>query len=92
MLEAGIRLELAEENCIHLDAQDRVVRLTVTQRGWLGPAYQGAAVNFAAAVRRDGALVGHATNEPYCTAAEGRLLSVSGQDRAPIAVRARSRA
>ena len=88
VLQAGLPLELGDENCLHLDAQDRVERLTVTQRCWLEPKYQGAAVNFAAAVRRDGKLIGHATSEPYCVAENGRLQSVSGQKAAPIPVRA----
>lgn len=89
-LEAGLTLELADENCLHLDAGRRVERLTVTQQGWLGRHCQGAAVNFAAAVRRDGVLIGSTTSEPYCVAEDGRLLSISGQSRASIAVRERS--
>ena len=88
VLHAGLRIELGDENCLHLDAQDRVERLTVTQRSWLGQTYQGAAVNFAAAVRRGGVLIGRTTSEPYCVAADGRLLSISGRDAAPVPVRA----
>ena len=92
VLQAGLRLELGDENCLHLDAEDRVERLTVTQACWLEPAHQGAAVNFAAAVRCKGELVGHATSEPYCVAKEGRLQSVSGQAAASIPVRTIQRA
>lgn len=86
-LEVGLLLELDEENCVHVDAGNRPRRLTVTDRRWLDPSCHGAAINFAAAVRRDGILIGHTASEPYCVAAHGRLASISGQDRAPIAVR-----
>ena len=87
-LASGLLLELGEENCIHLDSELRVERLTVTEKCWFAPKWHGAAISFAAAVRRDGLLVGSATSEPYCTAMDGRLLSFSGQDRVFIAVRA----
>lgn len=86
-LEAGLQLELAGENCIHLGRDDRVERLTVTQSSWLGPECHGAAVNFAASVRRGDHLIGHATTEPYCVAVNGRLVAISGRGKAPVAVR-----
>lgn len=90
-LTAGLTLELADENCVHLAGGRRIERVTVTQNSWLASCCQGAAINFAARVRRDGAVIGRTTSEPYCVAEHGRLRSISGQDRAFIGVRGLAR-
>lgn len=86
-LETGLLLELGATDALHVDAHDRVRRITVTRAAWLGPRRDGAAVNFATPVLRNGRTIGTTTEEPYCVVATGRLCSLSGQERVTIGVR-----
>lgn len=86
-LPAGTRLELGAENCLHLAGDGGVSHITVTQECWLADRWDGAALTYAASVRRDGALIGRIGSEPYCVAEKGRLVSMSGRERVRIGVR-----
>jgi len=87
---AGIRLELGVENGLHLSGDGAVSHITVTQHSWLNTRRDGAALGYGAPVRRDGALIGWISFEPYCIVDRGRLISMSGQDRVRIGVRAKT--
>jgi hypothetical protein len=87
ILEAGMTVALASGNALHIDAANRVVAMSVTQPAWLAARHHGAVVSFATPVLCQGALIGHTTNEPYCVAEAGRLVSLSGQSRVAIGVR-----
>lgn len=84
----GTSVELGNANAVDIDDDGRVVRITVTQSSWFGPSRDGAIIDFAAAVRKDGRVIGHTIAEPYCIVREGRLISLSGRDRVAIDVRA----
>ncbi len=86
-IAAGISIEVSDTNAVEIDADDRVIRITVTQPSWLGPSRDGAVIDFAALVRRWGRTIGHTIDEPYCVVREGRLISLSGRDRITIGVR-----
>jgi hypothetical protein len=86
-LEAGTPIEFGVENCVLVDGDGRAVRVTVTQPGWLDGRRQGALIQFAALVRRDGRVLGHATEEPYCVVEAGRLVSLSGARSVRLGVR-----
>lgn len=90
---AGTRVELGGEACVHLASNgggdgERVERVTVTDRIWLGGCHHGAALPHGAAVRRGGRLVGRVIFEPYCVVEGGILVSLSGLEEAIISVRA----
>ena len=87
-LAAGTPVELGLENCVLVDAAGQTVRVTVTQPGWLDGRRQGAVIQFAARVRQDNRLLGHATEEPYCVVEAGRLVSLSGARSVRLGVRA----
>lgn len=87
-IAAGTPIELGDVNALDVDGQGRAVRITVTQSGWLGPGRDGAVIDFAAEVRREGRTIGHTIAEPYCVTREGRLISLSGRESVTIGVRA----
>jgi hypothetical protein len=89
---AGTRLELGTENALHLHADGGVSHITVTQQSWFAARRDGAALGYAAPVRRDGMLVGRISFEPYCVVEQGRLVSMSGRDRVSIGIRAEGKA
>jgi hypothetical protein len=86
-IAAGTPLALADENTVDVDTAGRARRITVTQSSWLGPGRDGAVIDFAALVRRDGRTIGRAIAEPYCVVRDGRLVSLSGSDSVTIGVR-----
>jgi hypothetical protein len=87
VLEAGVPIELGSADALHIDGAARVVAVTVSDPAWLGRRRDGAVVNFATPVLCQGVVVGHTTDEPYCVAEGGRLVSLSGQERVAIGVR-----
>lgn len=84
---AGTRIELGAENCLHVNGDGAVSHITVTQRSWLDSRRDGAALEYGAPVRRDGALLGRISFEPYCVVDHGRLISMSGRNHVRIGVR-----
>ncbi len=86
-LDAGLAFETGTADALHIDPANRVVAVTLVHPGWFGARRDGAVVNFATPVLRDGVVVGHTTGEPYCVAERGRLVSLSGQPRVAIGVR-----
>lgn len=88
MVRAGTRLEKGAEACLHLTSGERVSHITVEDAIWLGVGHHGAIIPHGAAVRRNGKLVGRVIFEPYCVAAKGELVSLSGQEEAVVSVRA----
>jgi hypothetical protein len=89
-LLAGTRLELGAENCLHIASDGGVSHITVTQESWLADRRDGAALSYAASVRRDGKLIGRIGTESYCIVENGRLVSMSGREHVSIGVRAES--
>ncbi|MEM9443683.1 MAG: hypothetical protein AAGA73_24845, partial [Pseudomonadota bacterium] len=87
-IAAGTPIELGDVNGLDIDDHDRAVRITVTHPSWLGPGRDGAVIDFAAEVRREGRIIGYTIAEPYCIMREGRLMSLSGRERVTIGVRA----
>jgi hypothetical protein len=86
-IASGTVLKLAGENAVHVDDRGRAVLVTVTSASWLGPRQDGAAIDFAAAVRQDGRLNGHTVTEPYCVVEHGRIRSLSGKPLVTIGMR-----
>jgi hypothetical protein len=86
-LLAGTRLELGAENCLHIESDGGVSHITVTQKSWLADRRDGAALNYAASVRRNGELIGRIVFEHYCVAEKGRLMSMSGRKRVNVGAR-----
>jgi hypothetical protein len=91
-VQAGTALEVGDENTVHVDADGRAVRISVTTESWLGKRRDGAVIDFAAKVRQNGRLVGRTIAEPYCVVENGRLVSMSGRDLVTIGVRASAKA
>jgi hypothetical protein len=89
-LLAGTRLELGAENCLHIESDGGVSHITVTQKSWLADRRDGAALNYAASVRRNGELIGRIVFEHYCVAEKGRLVSMSGRKRVSVGARVES--
>ncbi|MEZ5934146.1 MAG: hypothetical protein R3F54_19855 [Alphaproteobacteria bacterium] len=87
-IAAGMPLALGDDNAVQVDAEGRALTITVTQASWLGPSRDGAVIDFAARVLRDGRLIGRTIAEPYSVVRGGRLLSLSGGDCVTIGVRA----
>lgn len=87
-IRAGIPIELGDENTVDIDAGRRAEKVIVTQASWLGSSRDGAVIDFAAAVRRDGSVIGHTTAEPYAVVEDCRLVSLSGREAVTIGVRA----
>ena len=87
LFEAPTPLHLGDKNEARVDAQGRILAIQVTQPNWLGECFEGAALNFHAAIRRGDRLLGHAVSEPYCVARNHEVVSMSGGIRARIAVR-----
>jgi hypothetical protein len=87
-LAAGMAIAPGTSDALHIDAEGRIVRITVTRpaRG-LQRRREWAVVNFATPVLRHGVVIGHTTTEPYCVTEAGRLVSLSGQERIAIGVR-----
>ncbi|MEM9628153.1 MAG: hypothetical protein AAGA21_18115 [Pseudomonadota bacterium] len=86
-IAAGTPIELGDTNAVNVDDDGCAVGIAVTQPSWLGSGRDGAVIDFAAIVRRDGRTIGHTIAEPYCVVCEGRLVSLSGRDRVTIGVR-----
>ncbi|MEM8952234.1 MAG: hypothetical protein AAGC99_23235, partial [Pseudomonadota bacterium] len=87
-IAAGTPIELGDTNAVNVDDDGCAFGINVTQSSWLGPGRDGAVIDFAAVVRRDGRTIGHTITEPYCVVRGGRLVSLSGRDRVTIGVRA----
>jgi len=86
-IRAGIPIELGDENTVDIDKGRLAEKIIVTQASWLGSSRDGAVIDFAAAVRRDGSVIGHTTAEPYAVVEDGRLVSLSGREAVTIGVR-----
>ncbi len=84
---AGTSIELSDTNAVEIDDDGRAIKITVTQSSWLDPSRDGAVIDFAALVRRQGSTVGRTTEEPYCVVRNGRLISLSGRDLVTVGVR-----
>ncbi|MGI9503236.1 MAG: DUF6963 family protein, partial [Geminicoccaceae bacterium] len=87
-IRAGVPIALGEDNAVDIDASGSALLITVMQESWLGPSRDGAVIDFAASVRRNGRVVGHTVAEPYAVVQDGRLVSLSGRDQVTIGVRA----
>lgn len=85
---AGTPLVLGSAPCLELGESDRVLRVVVDDRIWLGGGHHGAVIPHGAAVRRSGELVGRVIFEPYCVVEQGTLVSLSGLEEAVVSVRA----
>ncbi|MGH1479471.1 MAG: DUF6963 family protein [Geminicoccales bacterium] len=85
---AGTPIEFGAVNAVEIDDAGCTISITVTQSSWLGPGRDGAVIDFAALVQRDGRALGHTITEPYCVVRKGRLISLSGRDQVTIGVRA----
>ncbi|MCB1970231.1 MAG: hypothetical protein KDG54_07480 [Geminicoccaceae bacterium] len=84
----NVPLELGPANVALIDDEGRIAMIRVTQASWLGTTFEGAAINFNAAICRNETLLGHAVSEPYCVARNRHVISMSGSSHARIGVRA----
>ncbi|MFW6076408.1 MAG: DUF6963 family protein [Hyphomicrobiales bacterium] len=79
-LKAGLRLTLADEASVELGKDGVITGISVTNPGWLGAHWQGAAALRGTPLRRGGRTLGTLVTEAYCVAGDGVLLSCDGAD------------
>jgi hypothetical protein len=79
-LKAGLRLRLAEEASVELGEDGVITGIAVTNPGWLGAHWQGAAALRGTPVHRNGQELGTLVTEAYCVADGGLLVSCDGAD------------
>jgi hypothetical protein len=83
-LKAGLRLRLAEEASVDVGEDGVISGIAVTNPGWLGPHWQGAAALRGTPVHCNGQKLGTLVTEAYCVADGGRLVSCDGADSARL--------
>lgn len=83
-LRAGIRLRLAAAASVELGDDGAITGISVTNPGWLGAHWQGAAALRGTPVNRNGEKLGVLVTEAYCVAGDGVLLSCDGADSAQL--------
>jgi hypothetical protein len=79
-LKAGIRLKLADEASVELGDDGVITGISVTNPGWLGAHWQGAAALRGTPFRRNGRTLGTLVTEAYCVSGDGVLLSCDGAE------------
>jgi hypothetical protein len=84
---AGTPVALGPAAAVEIGAEGRATRILTTDPGLLAPRANGAALYLGAEVRQHGRLLGHLAEEPNCEIADGRLVSMSGQERLRIGYR-----
>ncbi len=85
-LDAGLLLESGAADALEVDADGRVVRITVSRHHLLDGRRDGSVLGFATPVRCDGRLLGHTIGDPYCVIEAGRLVSMSGQPSVTLGI------
>jgi hypothetical protein len=83
-LKAGLRLRLAGEASVELGGDGVITDIGVTNPGWLGARWQGAAALRGTPVHQNGRRLGVLVTEAYCVAGDGVLLSCDGATLAKV--------
>jgi len=86
-VEAGTPVVQSDAAAVEIDAAGLALRVLTSDPALLGPRANGAAIYLGAEVRQQGRPVGYVAEEPNCTVADGRLVTMSGQSRLEIGYR-----
>lgn len=78
-IEAGVPLELGQENAVHCGADLVATRIITTDPILAQGRHACAAIYLGSAVYRDGTLIGRTIFEPITTVEDGRITEMSGQ-------------